>query len=80
MQYMHSKDVDQLLIGSKCDLEDRRLVPKEEGAELAHSLNIPFMETSAMTGENIDEAFETLVKLILNRVSINTIHLGNYAC
>ena len=74
--YMYNDDVEQLLIGNKCDLESRHKVSKEQGKELARSLDIPFVETSARTGYNIDEVFETLVKLILNRVSINTIHLG----
>ena len=68
-----TNDVELLLIGSKCDMESDREVSKEQGEQLAHSLEIPFMETSAMTGYNIDEAFETLVRLVLNRVSINTI-------
>ena len=73
MQYLYSDGVEQLLIGNQCDLESRREVSKEQGEQLARSLDIPFMETSAMTGENINEAFETLVRLILNRVNITTI-------
>ena len=77
MQYTCNDDVELLLIGNKCDLEYCHDVSKEEGEQLAHSLDIPFMETSARTGYNIDEAFETLVRLILNRVSTNTICSGN---
>ena len=47
--------MELLLIGNKCDLEERREVPKEEGERLAQSLDIPFLETSAKTGYNICE-------------------------
>lgn len=51
-----------ILIGNKTDLEDSRRVNFGEASELAKSKDIPYIETSAMNGYNIDEAFETLVK------------------
>ena len=50
-----SPDVKLLLIGNKCDLEERRVVSSERGEEFAQSQGIPFMETSAKTNHNIDE-------------------------
>ena len=47
--------VERLLIGNKCDLEERRVVESERGKQLARSLGIPFMETSAKTNHNINE-------------------------
>ena len=47
--------MELLLIGNKCDLEERREVPKEEGEQLAQSQDVPFLETSAKTGYNIDK-------------------------
>ena len=64
-----SSDVEKLLIGNKCDWEARRVVSKEKGDTLAQSQNVPFLETSAKTNYNIDEAFEMLAKLILKKVS-----------
>ena len=55
-----------LLIGNKIDLEDKRLISKEEGEDLAFKYNIPFFEVSNKNGINIDEACLTLVKAILN--------------
>ena len=48
-------DVEQLLIGNKCDWEERRAVESERGEQLARSQGIPFLEISARTGHNIDE-------------------------
>ena len=58
------KDVDfvpMVLMGNKCDLEDAREVSTDEGKELAKSLGIPFLESSAKTRINIDEAFHAVV-------------------
>ena len=63
-----SSDVEKLLIGNKCDWETRRVVSKEKGDNLATSQNVPFLETSAKTNYNIEEAFEKLARHILKKV------------
>lgn len=63
--------VEHLLIATQCDLEDRRQVSKEQGEQLACTLGIPFFETSAKTGYNVNEAFETHLRLIMNRVRVS---------
>ena len=52
-----SRKVLMALIGNKCDLEEERKVSTEEGKNLAKKYGIPFYETSAKTGENVQEAF-----------------------
>lgn len=47
-----------VLCGNKKDLDDKRMVSMEDGKNLASELNIKFLETSALTGENIDQAFQ----------------------
>ena len=51
-----------VLIGNKCDLEKERKVSKEEGENLAQKYGIPFYETSAKTGANVQEAFTESLK------------------
>jgi GTPase SAR1 family protein len=66
-QILRVKDVDyapMILVGNKCDLEERREVSKQEGIELAKSWGINFIETSAKTGLNVDEVFHQLVRTI----------------
>lgn len=63
-----SPEVERLLIGNKCDWEQRRVVPRDQGEMLARQQDITFMETSAKTNHNINEAFDALAKLILKRV------------
>ena len=50
-----------MLIGNKCDLESERVVKKEKGLEFAERYKFAFMETSALTGQNIETAFSTLI-------------------
>ncbi|WAR18290.1 CPAS1-like protein [Mya arenaria] len=59
------KDTEQLaavLIGNKTDLEADRKITTQEGADLATRLGVPFIETSAKTGDNIIKAFETVIR------------------
>jgi len=52
--------ISLILVGNKIDLTEQRDVSMEEGENLAEELGITYMETSAKTGENVDEAFRML--------------------
>ena len=56
-----------IIIGNKCDLEDQRQVTKEQGEEKAGKLEMAFMETSALSGENLDKAFIMMVKEVYKK-------------
>ena len=61
------KDVSIILIGNKTDLEDKREIMKEQGEEKAKKYNVSFIETSALTGENLDKVFEMLMTEIYKK-------------
>ncbi|KAL4489222.1 hypothetical protein ABPG72_006286 [Tetrahymena utriculariae] len=63
------ENVCKLLIGNKSDLSDKRIVSTEEGQQLASSLKIKFIETSAKNSNNIDSAFESMAQDVLIRIS-----------
>jgi len=50
------------IVGNKSDLEDRRIISKEEGEKLAEKHGVMFSECSAKTGENVDLIFDELIK------------------
>ena len=50
-----------ILVGNKVDLKDSRQISFEEGFALAQKWRVPFIESSAKTGENIDEIFKLLL-------------------
>lgn len=49
-----------MLIGNKCDMSDQRAVTTAEGEALAKEYNVPFFETSAKQGVNVEKAFISL--------------------
>lgn len=53
------------LVGNKFDLAYIRRVSLNEAEDYAQSLNLDFIETSAKTGHNVTEAFETLIRRII---------------
>jgi len=50
------------VIGNKNDLKNERRISVNEIAKLADALDLKFLETSALTGENIDDAFYSIAK------------------
>ena len=57
------KNIKIILIGNKTDLEDKRVITKEEGASFALENGLIFMETSCLKNENVYEAFESIIEL-----------------
>ena len=54
-----------IIIGNKIDLEDMRDISKDVASAFAKENNFKYFETSAKTGEGVDEAFRDLVNQIL---------------
>jgi Ras-related protein Rab-1A len=63
-----SDNVNKLLVGNKSDLPNRQ-VDAATARDFAASLNIPFIETSAKTAANVDQAFLKMATDIKQRVS-----------
>jgi len=51
-----------MLVGSKSDLLKEREISRQEGHDLARKLNCAFMEVSAKSGENVQAAFERILR------------------
>ena len=56
-----------IIIGNKIDLEDARQINKSVAEKFAKDNNYKYFETSAKTGEGVDDAFREIVKQILGR-------------
>ncbi|XP_065065140.1 ras-related protein Rab-22A-like [Rhopilema esculentum] len=51
------KDIVIAIAANKKDLESNREVPREEGQQYAEGIDALFVETSALTAENVDTIF-----------------------
>ena len=65
-----NKNVYKILVGNKCDLEDKRTVSYQQGKELAETYGMQFIETSAKSNTNVDEAFHLLGREVM-KMSLN---------
>jgi Ras-related protein Rab-8A len=63
-----SADVEKMILGNKCDMEDKRKITKEQGEQLAKEYNVKFMETSAMNRTNVEKAFTEIASDIKNKM------------
>lgn len=66
-----SHDVPMVLVGNKCDLEDERVVSKDQGQTLARQFNCTFMEASAKHKVNVPDIFYDLVRQINKKIPEN---------
>lgn len=75
------QDIETVLIGNKADLPaDERQVSWEEGDAVAAELGIQFMETSALSGTNVEMAFVTMtsaIKASVDRRGLSGVKTGN---
>ena len=63
-----AKNVPTLMLGGKIDLKHQRIISQEESEKYAKQFNFDeLMECSAKTGENVENIFETLVRIILKK-------------
>ena len=60
-------DFPMILIGNKSDLENQRIVSKEEGEELALKFNLKFFEISNKDGNNVKEAALEIINQIVDK-------------
>ena len=65
-----NQEITVMLIGNKCDLEDQREISKEQGEEKAKSFGFSFLETSALSGENLEKGFQMLIEEIYQKYKV----------
>ena len=74
-----SSDIDEIsviIIGNKIDSNERE-VKRGEAEIYCKELGYPYFETSAKTGENVDETIKYLVKQVIKKNSIFRSKLNN---
>ena len=74
------KTVFLVLVGNKIDLKEERQVSYEEGASFAQENNMLFFETSAKTGENVEDLFFKSAESINEKLENGYYDLTNGGC
>lgn len=69
-----------IIVGNKCDLEDKRKVTKEEGESYAKSKGVDFMEVSALKTINVKETFVKLAHNLLEKKVTQKTEAGGDKC
>jgi len=64
------EDISMVLVGNKIDMPGR-CVEYEEGEKLAKLHNIQFFETSTKEGDNVQSAFQAVLRNIISRIKLN---------
>ena len=73
LNYSKLKEVPILLVATKCDPNGGdRQVPFETAMDFAYEHNLQYIETSCVTGENVEEAFITMAALAVKNTLIPT--------
>jgi len=62
-----------VLVGNKIDLQEDREVTFLEASRFAQENDLLFLETSAKSGENVEEVFIKCAKTILNKIETGVI-------
>jgi len=77
-QHAHS-NMTIMLIGNKSDLTHRRAVTYEEGEAFAKEHGLVFMETSAKTAFNVEDAFVNTAREIYHKIEDGVFDVSNEA-
>lgn len=67
LNHSADKNLIIILVGNKSDLEEQRQVQTVEGEEKAKNKEMCFFETSALNGNNLEKAFEFLLKKVYEK-------------
>ena len=70
---MGRKDISVVLTGNKSDLKDERQVTFLEASRFAQENESLFLETSALTGENVEEVFLKAARSVLSKIESGVI-------
>ncbi|KAI8079830.1 ras family-domain-containing protein [Halteromyces radiatus] len=66
-----------MVIGNKSDLESKRQVSREEGEKFAKDNNLFFLEASAKSADNVEEAFVKTAHTIQKKIQSGDIDLSS---
>eukprot|EP01101_Sappina_pedata_P008669 TRINITY_DN4859_c1_g1_i1.p2 TRINITY_DN4859_c1_g1~~TRINITY_DN4859_c1_g1_i1.p2 ORF type:complete len:205 (+),score=89.56 TRINITY_DN4859_c1_g1_i1:47-661(+) len=70
-------DIVMILVGNKVDLDKNREVSFEEGSRYAEENGLIFIETSALSGSGVEEAFVKCAQTIVQKIETGKMDPGD---
>ena len=66
----HGQEISKILVGSKTDLSDNRVVSKDDAIKYAENENfLKYFECSSKSGDNVEELFDSMAKIMLENAT-----------
>lgn len=65
-----SENATIIVVGTKADLEDQRVVSTDEAQEFADEHGFLYIETSAKTGMNVDNLYMVIAKQTIEKIKV----------
>ncbi|XP_063723629.1 ras-related protein Rab-27A-like [Symsagittifera roscoffensis] len=66
--HAYCENPDIVLCANKEDISDIRKISYEQGKDMANKFGLPYFETSAKTGVNVEEAINCLLGMVMKRI------------
>lgn len=76
-RYQTNPVTTKILVGNKCDLESKRVIPYNTAKDFADEQGMYFFETSCKNDVNIENIFINLTAEVVRKVQENKIKLQN---
>ncbi len=67
IEALEKRSIPVTVVGNKIDLETRRIVTTEEATEYANKIGVSYFETSAKSGKNVNELFESVATYLYRK-------------
>lgn len=79
--HTNPKNLAVFLLGNKADMWEERVIDYEKAKDIADANNIEYYETSAISGENVNKAFEEISRVAYEKTKSGlmkeSFHLNN---
>lgn len=69
-----------IIVGNKCDLENKRKVSKDEAQTYCKSIGVPFLEVSSLQKINVNETFLMVAQDIVRRKNKSNVNPKSFVC
>ncbi|KAG7169375.1 Ras-related protein Rab-27A-like 1 [Homarus americanus] len=68
--HAYCENPDIILCGNKVDMADQRVVSEQRAKEVSEKFGFQYIETSAATGQNVENAVNHLLNAVMKRMEV----------